>query len=219
MNCLEARRRLDDYEDGLLTEAELHEIEIHLAGCAECRAEAARLRALIRTASAAPREMDPPRDLWPGIAERLALGSARPDVRRPRRFFAHPVALAAAAAVAVALGTVVVRWTPEPGPAPSGVPVAVAAHGSDAHVQAAEGDYIRATSQLMGALDARRSSLSPETRKAVDENLRVIDDALKQVRDALDEDPGNQQLARMLASTHQKKLDLLLRLLKLSARI
>jgi hypothetical protein len=71
----------------------------------------------------------------------------------------------------------------------------------------------------MEALNARRDSLSPETLKAVDENLKTIDDALRQVREALDKDPGNRQLTLMLASTHQKKLDLLLRLLRLSSQI
>lgn len=218
MICTDARGKLDDYEDGLLTEAELHEVELHLAACADCRAEVSRLRALIRRASSVPREMDPPRDLWPDIVDRLAPREGRPPVRRLRRFLAHPVALAAAAAVFVALATVTVRRETA-APTPTGAPAPIAARASDDHVQAAEVDYIRATGQLMGALDARRGSLSPETRNAVDENLRVIDDALKQVRDALEEDPGNRQLTRMLASTHQKKLDLLLRLLKLTAQI
>jgi hypothetical protein len=217
MKCAEALERLDDYEDGLLTEAELQQMELHLGGCSDCRAEELRLRALIRTAADGPREMDPPRDLWPGIAERVVADHVPVPARRVRRILSHPASLAAAAAVVVALSSVVMRHGPEPLPAAGGSTTAAAAGPSD-HIQAAEVDYIRATGQLMDALN-ERSPLSPETRGAVDENLRVIDDALGQLRTALENDPGNRQLTRMLASTHQKKLDLLLRLLKLSARI
>lgn len=219
MTCADVLDRLDDYEDGALTEAELHAIEMHLAGCDGCRAEAARSRDLLRKAASASREMDPPRDLWPGIASRIATQGEPLAGRRARWFLSRPSGLAAAAAVVIALASILARRGPGPAPTPAGSAAAVSATGGSEHVQAAEVDYIRATGQLMDALDARRSSLSPETRSAVDENLRVIDDAVRQVRDALEKDPGNRQLTRMLASTHQKKLDLLLRLLKLSAQI
>jgi hypothetical protein len=58
-----------------------------------------------------------------------------------------------------------------------------------------------------------------EDAKALDENLLRIDASLREVRDALDKDPQNPKLTRMLASTHQKKLDLLLRLIRLSSQI
>jgi hypothetical protein len=219
MTCADVLDRLDDYEDGTLSEAELHAIEMHLAGCDACRAAAARSRALLEKAASAEREMDPPRDLWPGIASRIAAEREPAASRRARRFLSHPTGLAAAAAVLIALASILVRRGSEPTPTPGASTTAVSAKGGSGHVEAAEVDYIRATGQLMDALNARRSSLSPETQNAVDENLRVIDNALRQVRDALEKDPGNRQLTRMLASTHQKKLDLLLRLLKLSAQI
>ena len=43
--------------------------------------------------------------------------------------------------------------------------------------------------------------------------------ATRQLRGALDKDPGNPQLSKMLASTQQKKLNLLLRLIRLSSQI
>jgi len=39
MTCDEAVDRIDDYVDGALDEAAFQEMELHLAGCAECRAE------------------------------------------------------------------------------------------------------------------------------------------------------------------------------------
>ena len=64
--------RLDDYVDGTLSEAEFQEVELHLAGCADCAAEHAFLRELLSEAARLPRGIAPPNDLWPGIAARLA---------------------------------------------------------------------------------------------------------------------------------------------------
>jgi len=219
MTCAETEARLDDYEDGLLSEAELQEVELHLSGCSSCRAEAERLHALVLRAAAAPKQMRPLSDLWPGIKERILLEGSREDERQRSRPWITPT-LAAAAAVLIALVSIFVRRPPDTGEGVlQGHVKTAAAGGPSDQVREAEADYLRATSQLTDALNARRGSLQPSTQASLDENLRVIDDALKQVRSALEKDPGNPQLARLLASTHQKKLDLLLRLLKISAEI
>jgi hypothetical protein len=68
----------------------------------------------------------------------------------------------------------------------------------------------------MAALDARRASLSPDTSAAIDENLRAIDQALAEIRAALERDPASARLGRLLASTHEKKIETLRRVLKLT---
>ena len=223
MTCGEVLDLIDDYVDGLLSGADLHEVELHVAGCAACREEEKALRAFLGRAAALPRERPPARDLWPGIAARLdeARSGAATPWGRARRFLSRPLVLAAAATVVLALASVLVQRPSGDGAGPgsTGLAEPVAVKETPAPVLAAETDYIRATGQLMSALGARRESLSPETAKAVDENLKTIDDALRQIREALDKDPGNRQLTKLLASTHQKKLDFLLRLLKLTSQI
>jgi anti-sigma factor RsiW len=223
MTCDEVQGLIDDYVDGALAGAELHGVELHLSSCAACREEERQIRALVARASALPRERTPARDLWPGIAARLdeQRDSHAPWVRARRFFLSRPAGLAAAAAVVLAVLSALVGHPSGGGtvPTPTGSIETVSTAGTPAPVLAAETDYVRATGQLMEALNGRRSGLSPETVKAVDDNLRTIDDALRQIRVALDKDPGNRQLSKMLASTHQKKLDLLLRLLKLTSQI
>jgi hypothetical protein len=80
-----------------------------------------------------------------------------------------------------------------------------------------EQGYVRATSELLHALEARRDHLSPETLKVVDQNLTIIDQALGQVREALRKDPGNHQLTRMLTATHQRKVDVLRHVVSVSS--
>src|SRR5262249_43686764 len=99
MTCDEVRTKLDEYVDGELGEAAFQEIELHLAGCAECRGEERRMRALLARAAALPREIQPGRDLWPELAERLRRGDGAGVVLRPRvARWLQPMTLAAAAA-------------------------------------------------------------------------------------------------------------------------
>jgi hypothetical protein len=213
MTCAEIQDRLDDYVDGALSEREFQEVELHLHGCPECRKHEKALRSLLAQAGALPEQMPLPRDLWPGIAERLgdrsALAHFPSFARRPAAWGS----LAAAAVVVLAVASMLRqgRVTP-PGPAATGTPVAVKAESLDP----AEQEYQRATSELMSALSKQREALAPETQKAVDDNLRVIDGALRDLRVALSKDPGNQKLNKMLVATHQKKVDMLRYLLKLN---
>lgn len=224
MTCEQARERLDDYVDGTLGEAELHEVELHLAWCASCAGEERALHAFLGRVAALPPELKPERDLWPGIASRIA--SPRPTtvprlpvVRSfPRAWWTPAAGLAAAAAVVVALGATLTRVWPPPGSGRTAGTGAVqeAAWTTDPTLLEAEREYARATAQLLAALDARKASLPPETVSSVQKDMTTIDAALRQVRSALRQDPGNMQLSHMLAAMHQKKVDVLQRIVKLS---
>ncbi len=207
MTCRDVDDRLDDYLDGELAEGEFQEVELHLASCAACRDAERRLRRLLAQARALPREKAPPRDLWPGIAERL--GS---------RGFQRNNIVAAAAVLALGLaGVFLLRDGPAPASGPGAVPVAVPAESPA--LADAEEDYARASAALLAALQDRRSSFSPETMASVEKNLETIDQALAEVRDALRRDPDNPELTRMLAATHRKKVDVLRRVVKLTTTL
>lgn len=212
MTCDEARDRIDDYVDGALDEAAFQEMELHLAGCAECRAEERSLRALLAHAAALPREIAPGRDLWSGIAARL--DEARPAWRRAG-WAGWGAGLAAAAGVALALSTALHGPGPagRPGTGPSLVPAALR---SEDPVAAAEREYARAAADLMTALEQQRDRLPPETLASVERDLRSIDAALTEVRRALAADPANPGLNHLLTSTHQRKVEVLQQVLKLS---
>jgi anti-sigma-K factor RskA len=220
MTCEQAFTRLDEYVDGDLDEAAFQEIELHLAGCAECRQQERELRALIAEAGNLPKEILPSRDLWPEVAQRLrgaeeARLGARPGLARWR----SPMALAAAASVVVALTATLWMRGQQPRPAPGRAPgtlIAVASVDPAADLLATEREYARATADLMAAIDSQKAALTPETRDVLEANLRTIDEALAQVRAALRKDPGNGALTHLLTSTHQKKLDALQRVVRLN---
>jgi hypothetical protein len=220
MSCEHVLRILDEYVDGTLPEAEHQEAELHLASCTECRSRERRLRAFLGEAEGLRHEVQPGRDLWPGIAERI---ESRAKLVRFVRRGGWLAGLAAAAVVVFALVTARPRpdaGTQGAGSLAPGASVAPAAGGVD--IEKAEAEYVRAASQLLQALNARRSSMTPEAQKQMaelEQSIAAIDSALGEVKGALAKDPQNGRLNRMLASTHQKKIDLLLRLIRLSSQI
>ena len=211
MSCNEADDRLDDYVDGALSEGEFQEMELHIASCAACREQERRLRLILAQARALPRELPPSRNLWPGVAQRIA------ESRRP--LWQSPMGLAMAAALLVAVAAVALLKSGPGAPKPLATPSTVAVSLERNTIAAAERDYEKASADLLAALEGRRGSFSPETIANVEKNLAVIDQALSEVRAALGRDPGNPELTRMLVSTHRKKVDTLRRLVRLSTAL
>jgi predicted anti-sigma-YlaC factor YlaD len=216
-----SEERLGDFIDGLLDEEERRGVAFHLETCSECRDAVTSTRELLDHAAGLSPEIEPSRDLWPEIARRIRKKQAGPVRFRivPGIRIGRPLAAAAGIALLVAassLATALIlqQNEPETDEAMTGLAggrVALAAFES------AETDYAEATRQLLEAYQARRDRLSPETVKIVEENLRIIDDALQKTRAALEADPSNSGLSDLTAATYQKKIDFLRRTLSLSS--
>ncbi len=221
MTCQELDDRLDGWVDRTLPEEQRLEVEAHLAACPECREQERRLRRLLSHASALPRSVSPPRDLWPGISRRIERGRAW------SRASWQP-ALAVAAAVVAALGAVVF-WQQPPPPVHTVVVASPAARSPhsirpasvqmDPGLIAMERDYQAAANALLAVLQERKGDLEPETLANVERNLAVIDAALAEVHRALEKDPARPELGRMLVSTHRKRVDMLRKMVKLSTAL
>lgn len=69
------RDRLSEYLDGDLDGADRATLEEHLHGCADCRATIAELRTVVAVASHLE-DQAPPRDLWPGVRDRIRAAMA-----------------------------------------------------------------------------------------------------------------------------------------------
>ncbi len=164
----------------------------HLAGCAECRALADDLARIERAAADLPREVQPTRDLFPGIAARI----------RPRTSRWAPARWLVAAAMLVGVTSWTTARVLRPDPAPT------AEIAWDAQMRAA-------SAELRGALEARRADLDPATLATVEQNLAVIDDAIAETRAALDADPEDRRLRQALDRANEQKISLLRRALAL----
>ena len=206
--------QLNDYVDELLSEPERAQLDAHVADCAECRAELAALRNVLADVHALPPGVRPARDLLPGIHAALAAGKATPiDTWRTRSLWSARVPLAAAAILLVVASVVVTRFLDQRGPAgsaytpqPNGSSVLVSQQ-----VNELETRYEGAIAELQQMIDAQRAQLSPATVRVLEENLRVIDRAIRESRAALQADPANEMVNEMLWSAYEKKLELLRR--------
>ncbi len=92
---------------------------------------------------------------------------------------------------------------------PAGV-VPTAVSGLE-EIRSAEAGYALEIEQLMRVLYENRDTLDPDTVSTIETNLRVIDRAIDRVREAIEEDPVNSGLARMLTKNYRHKLQLLQR--------
>lgn len=220
MKCDEATLLLGEYRDGALPEAECHEVESHLSACVACREQERALAALLAEAAALPKELEPARDLWPGIAERIRArgGVLRFPGRRAwlgTRGWSLAAAAAVLAVVSSAVTTMVVRQGEPVATAPAPGVLRPVAGGTDGLLEA-EREYARATATLLQAVAERRGRLSPATRESVERNLLTIDRALAEIRDALRERPEDGALTQLLTSTHRRKLEMLQQVVKLT---
>lgn len=198
MNCELVKRHLDDYVDGELSSVREQQVAEHLQACADCRDEAAFLRRLVEEARLLPRELAPARDLWPEIEQGIR---ARPI--RWTAWVMRAAALAAVLAVALAL-----PYLNRPQLTPSASPP-VAGNPENQRRDALDAEYSAARQELLAALDETEGALAPEVRDAIVDNLRLIEQAVTDIRLALDEHPNNPQLERLLLATYRTEMAVL----------
>lgn len=173
---------------------------------------------LLAKAAELPQEIEPARDLWPGIAARLGEAPRAED----RRSFRWPMALAAGFAVAAvsalltwgvvreqgATGDAVTAGT-EPAavladnPAPTDiVPVS---YGPNSGLSATE---LAARDELVARFRESFTTLKPETRTAIVKNLAIMQTAANEIDAALAKDPASGMLKGMLFGTYKQELQL-----------
>lgn len=121
--CDQFDAALSDYLEGTLDPAARVALESHAAGCDRCRALLADVSAITTAAAALP-DLQPTRDLWPGIVDRIAapvvtlpVGGGRTQDRPfVRPWYLAPAPLAAAAALLIAATASVTLLATRSGP-------------------------------------------------------------------------------------------------------
>jgi hypothetical protein len=165
---------------------------------------------LLTKAAALPKDVVPPRDLWPAIAARIA----RTDAAPARPAFRWPLALAAG--LLVASVSALLTWSLTRDPQPAGPPVIAQAptaatavmpvnYGPNSGLTEAER---AARDALLVDFRAAFATLQPETREAIARNLAVMQAAADEIDAALARDPASGMLKGMLAGTYKQELQL-----------
>lgn len=187
----------------------------------------AEMRALL---SSLPRELPPERDLTDSIAsrtwdsrERLPGGDSEPGraatpggMRFVRTWWSgQGLKLAAAAAaiilVTAAVTTAIVRdsMAPDTGAEATVVETSDTGGAMFAGYADVEMQYAAAIADLSSAVEAERDQLPPETVALIEENLRVIDEAIRESLAALRSSPQSLPLQQAVMTSYERKLDFL----------
>jgi negative regulator of sigma E activity len=213
--------RLSALVDGEISGEALDATEAHLTACAECRAAYDALLAIRRHAGALD-DRPPERDLWPGIAARLAEGGAVVPLasRRRRLVFSIPqLAAAAVVLMSVSAGAALLATHAGQGASPAAAPAVSATVRPVAGLASAKGveSYDVAIRDLESTLSARRWTLDTATVRAVQQSLGIIDAAIRQAEAALAQDPNSMYLNSHLEHALGRKLEVLRRVTTLAA--
>ena len=227
---------LSDLLDGYLSKGDAEVVSEHLSVCVTCAEAYRSLQGLVSSASALPKSVLPPEDVWSELrksleerkevvlptSRRVANGESRSiHTRRPSgRMVA---ALAAAAVILVVLSSgitalVLRNGTREMSGSGALTPAQAPSIVLPAGFRQTENEFNRTIEELQQAVDAQRGQLSPETIRTVDRSLAVVDSAIAEARAALLADPNNQMLVDLLSASYQRKLDLLRRTSELGSR-
>lgn len=195
---------LSAYADGELNAVAALRVERHLDECDACRATLARVRTLVSTAAALPRDIAPPPDAWSAIRDRVA----RPASRVPRRWW-HNGWLAAAAAVVLVAGSVL--FTRAMTSASRSRPASASSTTTPVVVASMERRFAPTIAELRATLETQRSRLAPSTVRTVERSLAVIDSAIAEAAAALAADPASTVLKSLLAANYGRKIEFLKR--------
>ncbi len=168
------------------------------------------LTRLLARSRSLPVSLEPQRDLWSGIENRISgrLFTPEPSRWSLTALFPRPLAAMSVAVLLVATTALSVLWIVQPSGAPP----------SDAEVAAIaerlrERDGVADVHKsVVAILEAHRANLPPETVAALDENLRSIDRAIAEIHLALESNPEHHALSFLLAEAYRREADLLERL-------
>jgi anti-sigma factor RsiW len=192
MNCDACRDHLDDYVAGRLSPAERDAVEEHTRTCDTCRADVGAARTLASPVAALRREIEPPTNLWPGVARRI-----HPAPWRRRAIAIAAVLLLMAGSSAVTAVLLERRSAPSAG------------RSGQAVAEIIEAQYAPRVEALNALLARERAALDPATVATIERNLAVIDRAITESREALARDPSDPDLRALFRTSQAQRVALL----------
>lgn len=209
MHCDEAKELLNDYVDEQLSESKHAETELHLRGCSECAEIVHALQAHQRAATEFSGALQPGRDLWPDIRQRIAPEEVRFDSGRRRvRFPIFRVAVLAAALAVVVAGLAL--WNPPSSVVPIDTRAAQMLPDEPGEPEmSVETELVTARDSLLFAFNAQEDTMLPTVAETVHNNLRIIDQTLDDIGAALQQFPNNSSLEGLLFAAYNHEIELL----------
>jgi hypothetical protein len=201
------------FADGSMPDARARELDAHLRECAACADDVARLKRLMTRIAATPQPDAPLDEMWPGIRSRIEQSKVvvldGAAASRRRTFTARHLGIVAGLVAAAAVAAVLLRPSEKIRPDLDVTPRNSASTGIT--VADSLTTYEEEARTLLNRLELQRAMLRPETVASIDRDLKVIDDAIAELKAAIANDPRNPALRQLLAASYRQKVDLLKR--------
>lgn len=160
---------------------------------------------LLQAAAQLDREISPQRDLWPGIAQAMHT----PQRRGWAPMFAQAAAVVLLVGASSAITYVAVR---EPQPQVAQIaPALVFERASFGSNHELGDEFVDARNALVAEMNVELEKLVPTTRAEVEANLELIQEAIYEINQALEQEPDNTLLQQQLLSAYREELTLLRR--------
>ena len=160
---------------------------------------------LLQAAAQLDREISPQRDLWPGVAQ---------AIETPQRPWWTPMLAQAAAVVLLVGASSAVTYVAVREPQPQVVQIAptlVFERASFGRGHELGDEFIDARNALVAEMDVELERLAPTSRAEVESNIELIQEAIYEINQALEQEPNNTLLQQRLLSAYREELTLLRR--------
>jgi hypothetical protein len=208
MNCDQCLEYLDEYTDGTLDSEQRERVELHLGECSVCKANLEELEELLNSARKLRRELEPSRNLWPLIADRIEPKPVDWSGRRAPR----PEAMQWLQLAAV-LGLLVVGlWTAQshlrPDPSSPSTETAESTssvtpkYSDHADRARSEDGIMLAKIDLLRTIEHRRGILDDQTLQQIEADMILLEESIGEIRLALAQQPDNRKLKLALAARY-----------------
>lgn len=156
--------------------------------------------ALARAIRDLPREMEPSRDLWPGIERNIVDSPQRKRLAWPSDWMPYGVA----ASLLVAVAALVLNLVQV---SPLGQQVV----SYDQSMDNMQAEYIRVRNPMVQEFAETNKNLDSETLEELYRNIEIMEQARRDIEEQVRKNPENRRLVEMLMKIHEQELDLLKR--------
>jgi hypothetical protein len=194
MRCEDIEIELDAFLTGELETEKSAEIGEHLQQCTHCRAELAKIREESALYQEYGSSVDIPVCKWTGCGHHSAF---------PKWI------LAAAAMVLLAAGISWYFYAHNKAPDMAGATTGVPFTGNALPMDQTVNDLEKAVAILQTSYTEKRPNLDPKLVKELDHNLDVTRTAIAECKQALERNPGNDQVIGFLMNGYEKQIDIL----------
>ena len=167
----------------------------------------------VTAASQLATDISPERDLWPGIEQGIA------PARRSRWTPSLAQAAVVVLLVGASSGLTFLAMKDNQQPAPVITPDLLFEPAAFSSGYALGPEYLEARSDIAAQLDEELARLSPEVRADVEQNLKLIRNAIAEINSALEEEPTSTLLQQLLLNAYQDELALMHRVGGLTNRV